>query len=233
MSFGIPLMLVVLIFVILALSIIFWKKTILYIILGITTLLSIIFVLKTTFFYYDSDAISVVKNENNVFGINIKNHQFSYEYYFSRFSCEYSEEELFDKISEQYENTFIDEQFNRIVVVSDNEIFTINSEGSNNFLCRKGTKYILSHNIHSIGLNEAELGTEFIEIPFPNDVLKRTMKLNEVDFEIECSFEHLKQYYESFTNVNIGADTIEIMLEKYKCIITVNGENAHFEIVEI
>lgn len=81
-------------------------------------------------------------------------------------------------------------------------------------------------------MSDIDINMEFLEIPFPFCAVISQGSLIDENVILRCDFEHLKQYYKDFTNVQIGENTIEIMLNKYKCIITVNGEEAHFEIVK-
>ena len=128
---------------------------------------------------------------------------------------------------------FFDEQFNQMVITKDNEICVISIEGDAGFLWRKDYIYYLSYNFVSMDLNVSSTKSEYLDIPFPETMLISNRNFVEGNMKIKCDFEQLKQYYENFTNVEIGNNTIEIMLEKYKCIITVSGEDAHFKIVEI
>ena len=233
MSLIMMLVVLVLFILLLLLSIIFKKKILLYVILCLTVITGGCYILMNTVFYYNSDSVSVSKNENESFRIEVKNHRIKYAGSDVEFGCKYSKQELYDKISKQYDNIFFDEKFNQIVVVSDNDIYTINDCGSSSFCGIKKYGYLLSRDFVSMDISDIDKNTEYLHIPFPLCAVISQGSLIEENITLRCGFAHLKQYYESFTNVNIGADTIEIMLEKYKCIITVNGENTHFEIVEI
>ena len=217
----------------LLLSIIFKKKILLYVILCLTVITGGCYILMNTVFYYNSDSVSVSKNDNESFGIEVKNHRIKYAGSDVEFSCKYSKQELYDKISKQYDNIFSDEKFDQMVIIEDNEIYIIKEDNSSAFLWNKKYIYTLFRSYVSLDLDFSEPETKSVDIPFPAMALVSNRGGIEENMKIKCDFAHLKQYYESFTNVNIGADMIEIMLEKYKCIITVNGENAHFEIVEI
>lgn len=105
------------------------KKTILYIFCGLILWAASDFIIKNTVFYYDSDTISAMNSEeSDIFSINLKNHTIYSEYDFTRFSCKDSENEILDKILKQYKNAYYDERFKQIVIINDNQIFTINRE---------------------------------------------------------------------------------------------------------
>ena len=191
------------------------------------------YILINTVFYYNFDSVGVSKNEHESFDIKVKNHQIKYAGSSVEFSCKYSKQRLFEKISKQYDNIFLDEQFNQMVIVSDNNIYTINNCGISSFWGTKEYGYILSQDYVSIDVSDFDSSIEFLHIPFPFCAVISQGSLIGEEVTLRCSFEHLKQYYADFTNVEIGDNIIEIMLEKYKCIITVSGKDAHFEIVEI
>ena len=235
MSLIMMFLLIVLFLILLLLSIIFKKKILLYVFLCMAAIIGFVFILMNTVFYFNADSIIIMKNasENGSFSIKAKNHCIRYAGTYMEFSCRYSKPKLYEEISKQYDNIFFDEQFNQVVIINDNEIYAVREHGSSDFLWLKKYNYSLLCSYVSFDLNVYSPESEYVDIPFPGIVLISNRGLIEEDMKIKCDFEHLKQYYENFTNVKIGDNTIEIMLEKYKCIITVNGENAHFEIIKI
>lgn len=228
----IPVLLILFIMIIL-LGIIFKKKIWLYIMIGVALIAGTRFLLKNTVFYFNSDTIYVDKGEYECFEIRIHNHKITYQGYSMWFSCKYSESELYHYIVEQYPAAYYDEQFNQIIIIENNEIFSINKYGKSNFLWHREDEYVLTRNFISMKTNSPILDLDFIDIPFPEKAIISDRSLIEPDMKLTCDFNHLKQYYEDFTNVEIGENTIEIMLKNYKCIMTVNGEDIHFELMEI
>lgn len=59
-------------------------------------------------------------------------------------------------------------------------------------------------------LNVSSSESEYLDIPFPETALVSNHNLVEENVILRCDFEHLKQYYKDFTNVQIGENTIEI-----------------------
>lgn len=139
----IMMFLLLVIFLILILLSFIFKKKILYVVLCLMVIVVVSYILKNTVFYYDADSISVIKNDYESFDIKVKNHQIRYAGSYVEFSCKYSKQRLFEELLKQYKNTFFDEKFNQIVVVSDNQIYTISDCGSSAFLGTKKHKYII------------------------------------------------------------------------------------------
>ena len=228
----IPVLLILFIMIIL-LGIMFKKKIWLYLIIGVAVIAGSTFILKNTVFYFNSDTIYVQKGEYESFEIKIQNHKIRYQGGTIRFSCKYSESELLRHIAEQYPAAYYDEQLNQIIIIEDNEIFSINKYGKSNFLWHREDKYALTQNYVIMEMDSPIMEMEDVYIPFPAKAIISDRALIEPDMKLTCDFNHLIKYYKEFTNVEIGENTIEIMLKNYKCIMTVNGDDIHFELTEI
>ena len=228
MSIGIIPFILLIFILLLIVGVKYKRRIVLYVAAGIAVIAGVVWILGNTLFYYNDETVSVLEGEEK-FSINIDNHNIDFEYYFSRFACKYSEEELYQKISEQYENTYYDKELQQIIIINDNQIYTISQYEKKNFAGRKEYRYTFMHN--SVRFNIESLNSEeYVDIPFPYKALESGLGAVQENEKMTCDFEHLKTYYEDFTNVEIGENTIEIMLEKYKCTITVEGTNAHFDI---
>lgn len=239
MSLGIIPFILLIFILLLIVGVKYKRRIVLYVAAGIVLIAGVVWILGNTLFYYNEDMISVqrTQQEHEKFSIQIKNHEIKYLYHSLWFSCKYSIKDLLEVVQEQYENTYFDEELNQIVIVYENELFTIcrmedifDDTVEQDFSWLKKYEYILSSNIVSFSEDLSMMESDYIDIPFPGGVLNGSCCQEERNVPINCDFEHLKTYYEDFTNVEIGENTIEIMLEKYKCTITVEGTNAHFDI---
>lgn len=204
-------------------------------------IIGIVWMLINTIFYYNDDMVSIqrTQKEHEEFKMQIKNREIKYLYNSSWFACEYSIENLLKIVQKQYDNVYLDEKFNQIVIIYDNELFAIcrmeDTFGENveeDFTWRKRYKYIINSDVVSLEEDLSEEESDYIDIPFPVRVLKGDIDRKELTVKINCDFEYLKKYYKNFTNVKIGENSIEILLEKYKCKIMVEGPNARFILEE-
>ena len=233
----IMLLVIILIFaILLAVSIKYKKKIILYVVFGIIGIVGLTWILNHTIFYYNNDKVEIERLLGNYdnFNIKIKNHKLKFNGTSVSFSCEYSMEDLFTKVKEQYNNTYIDNKFNKIVIVYDNELFTISklkdvfdSNYEPDYPWLKKYEYILSCDAVDYEDNRT---LDYIQIPFPTIALNELSLFIKEDMLIKCDFEYLKTYYKDFTNVKLEDDKIEITLNDYICTITPNGNYAHFEV---
>ena len=239
MSLGIIPFILLIFILLLIVGVKYKRRIVLYVAAGIVLIAGVVWILGNTLFYYNEDMISVqrTQQEHEKFSIQIKNHEIKYLYHSLWFSCKYSIKDLLEVVQEQYENTYFDEELNQIVIVYENELFTIcrmedifDDTVEQDFSWLKKYEYILSSNIVSFSEDLSMMESDYIDIPFPGGVLNGSCCQEERNVPITCDFEHLKIYYEDFTNVEIGENTIEIMLEIYKCTITVEGTNAYFEL---
>lgn len=239
MSLGIIPFILLIFILLLIVGVKYKRRIVLYVAAGIAVIAGVVWILGNTLFYYNEDMISVqrTQQEHEKFRIQIKNHEIKYLYHSLWFSCKYSIKDLLEVIQEQYENTYFDEELNQIVIVYENELFTIcrmedifDDTVEQDFSWLKKYEYILSSNIVSFSEDLSMMESDYVDIPFPYKALESGLGAVQENEKMTCDFEHLKTYYEDFTNVEIGENTIEIMLEKYKCTITVEGTNAHFDI---
>lgn len=234
------LLIIILIFaMLLAISIKYKKKIILYVVFGIIGIVGLTWILNHTIFYYNNDKVEIERLLGNYdnFNIKIKNHKLKFNGTSVSFSCEYSMEDLFTKVKEQYNNTYIDNKFNKIVIVYDNELFTISklkdvfdSNYEPDYPWLKKYEYILSCKFIDYEEKTDTIESNYISIPFPTFVLDESVGTIKEDMLIKCDFEYLKTYYKDFTNVKLEDDKIEITLNDYICTITPNGNYAHFEV---
>ena len=241
MALGIALLILFVFVILFFVSIKYKKRIFLYLAIGVLIIIGIVWILSNTLFYYNDDMVSIqrTQKEHEEFNLQIKNKEIKYFYNSSWFACEYSIEDLLKIVQKQYDNVYYDEKFNQIVVVYENELFTIcrmedifeeNVEGD--FAWRKKYEYIFSSDIVSLEEELSEEETSYIDIPFPVRVLNGNINKEELKAIINCDFEYLKKYYENFTNVEFGENLIEIRLEKYKCNIILDGTNVQFILQE-
>ena len=110
------------------------------------------------------------------------------------------------------------------------DVFDKNVE--EDFVRRKKYEYIFSSDTVSLEEELSEGKSNYIDIPFPVRVLNGNVDIEERKAIINCDFEYLKSYYEDFTNVEFRENIIEVKLEKYKCNISLEGENVQFILEE-
>ena len=229
------LLIIILIFaMLLAISIKYKKKIILYVVFGIIGIVGLTWILNHTIFYYNNDKVEVERLLGNYdnFSIKIKSHKIKFNGRSVSFSCEYSMDDLLTKVKEQYSNAYMDDKFNEIVIVYDNELFTIcymedSTDNNSNYLWFKRYEYILSCDAVDYEDNRT---LDYIQIPFPTIALNELSLFIKEDMLIKCDFEYLKTYYKDFTNVKLEDNKIEITINNYIFTITPNGNYAHFEV---
>ncbi len=236
----IMLLVIILIFaILLAVSIKYKKKIILYVVFGIVGIVGLTWILNHTIFYYNNDKVEIERLLGNYdnFNIKIKNHKIKFNGTSVSFSCEYSMEDLFTKVREQYSNAYMDDKFHEIVIVYDNELFTISklkdvfdSNYEPDYPWLKKYEYILSSDAIDFEDKIDNRTLDYIQIPFPTIALNESSLLIKEDMLIRCDFEYLKTYYKDFKNVKLEDNKIEITLNNYICTITPNGNYAHFEV---
>ncbi len=234
----IMLLIIILIFaMLLAISIKYKKKIILYVVFGIIGIAGLTWILNHTIFYYNNDKVEIERLLGNYdnFNIKIKSHKIKFNGTAVSFSCEYSIDDLLTKIKEQYSNAYIDDKFHEIVIVYDNELFTIcyredNSDKDADYLWFKRYEYILSSDAIDFEDKIDNRTLDYIQIPFPTIALNESSLLIKEDMLIRCDFEYLKTYYKDFTNVKLEDNKIEITINNYIFTITPNGNYAHFEV---
>lgn len=197
----------------------------LIIVLCIMLLAGFGFILYNTLLYNNQKVVSVYNSEDKEFSIQINHHKIQYEYQFMQFSSDFSQDELMKKIKAQFPTAFFDEYLKQIVIISDDNIYTIKNYENSSFLWSKRYKYILSCNAVSIN----SLETEDIQVPFPIEALDESVDVYSDKMKVDCSFDVLKKYYEYFSNVKIASNTIEIQSNKKKYIITYNNQMVYFE----
>lgn len=241
MALGIILLILFVFIMLLVVGIKYKKRIILYLGTVVLITIGIVWMLSNTIFYYNDDMVSIqrTQKEHEEFNLQIKNKEIKYFYNSSWFACEYSIEDLLKIVQKQFDNVYLDEKFNQIVIIYDNELFAIcrmeDIFGENveeDFTWRKRYEYIISSDVVSLEEDLSGEESNYIDIPFPVRVLKGDIDRKELTVMINCDFEYLKNYYENFTNVKIGENSIEILLEKYKCKIMVEGPNARFILEE-
>lgn len=231
------LLIIILIFaILLAVSIKYKKKIILYVVFGIIGIVGLTWILNHTIFYYNNDKVEVERLLGNYdnFSIKIKSHKIKFNGRSVSFSCEYSMDDLLTKVKEQYSNAYMDDKFNEIVIVYDNELFTISklkdvfdSNYEPDYPWLKKYEYILSCDAVDYEDNRT---LDYIQIPFPTIALNELSLFIKEDMLIKCDFEYLKTYYKDFTNVKLEDNKIEITINSYIFTITPNGNYAHFEV---
>lgn len=121
------------------------------------------------------------------------------------------EEDLFEKITNQYETTF-NEEDKYLTIVYENSFFTLEKVGEGWFPFKKNYKYRLSQGILGI-----KVDNETVAFPFPSfcvdtNTLKITHKID------------LNKYYEYIENAEIFEDRIEVTVDKYQLIIQTDGD---------
>lgn len=231
------LLVIILIFaMLLAISIKYKKKMILYVVFGIIGIVGLTWILNHTIFYYNNDKVEIERLLGNYdnFSIKIKSHKIKFNGRSVSFSCEYSMDDLLTKVKEQYSNAYMDDKFNEIVIVYDNELFTISklkdvfdSNYEPDYPWLKKYEYILSCDAVDYEDNRT---LDYIQIPFPTIALNELSLFIKEDMLIKCDFEYLKTYYKDFTNVKLEDNKIEITINSYIFTITPNGNYAHFEV---
>lgn len=124
-----------------------------------------------------------------------------------KFQVKKSIEELFSIVKNQYSNASLKD--GQISIFKGNHYYKIK------LLENKGKKNMYELYADYIVLRDSSLD-KFYDIPFPSDVVD-DMRIDKVQFSVDCDFNYLKDYYKEFTNVTI--EDSKITIDDYKKLI--------------
>ena len=139
------------------------------------------------------------------------------------FSSKYDEEELFDEISSQYDNVFL-ENNDYIMIVYEDGIYSVKKTGEKNSFFQKQYNYKLSRENVYVRSNEDE--ENYIRIPFPTF----SIGANRIEHDDEKIIYDVdwKKYYEHIKSAEILEDKIEIRADGHTVELEFDGGVVRF-----
>lgn len=170
-------------------------------------------------FYNNSETVTIKTAEENDFTIKIENHLLKYEYHYAQFSSKFSEDEVVDILSSQYENVFYDSELKQIAFSYQNQIYTIENYEHSYFLWNVRNKYMFRNNTIDLSID-----SENHQIPIPLNAIDDSVEVYSKQMKLKCNFDILKAYYENFDNVKIDENQILLMYDGYHILLTVSQE---------
>ena len=210
------MLLILLVIVVIISGVICFKKN-----KGLTFVISVLVIILISGAIYllnfYENHISVKSLNNKNFTINIKNHRQKYEYYYEDFSCNYSFDELFKKVQDEYNAKMYNNTTKEIAIVYDNNIYTIADNGESNLKWMGMYNYKLLNNVVSIDIK----GSNY-DIPFPVNTIDSSVEVYSKTLKVNCDFQIIKDYYSNFSNVNFSDNTISFSVDGLKYDIVYN-----------
>ena len=176
--------------------------------------------------YYNDDIYVLNADEDGTqFDLKLKVHKDLFDGSYVDFSSKYDEEELFDEISSQYDNVFL-ENNDYIIIVYEDRIYSVKKTGEKNSFFQKKYSYELSREDVYVRLNEDE--QNYIQIPFPSFAVESNRIENE-DEKIVYDVDW-KRYYEHIKSAEILEDKIEIQADGHTVELQFDDSKVLFEI---
>ena len=179
-------------------------------------------------YFYDNEKkveIHTSTEGDSTFVLPIKNHKLKYEYTYTSFSTEMELEKIADEIKKTNPADNVELSTEGIKIIQNNHVVTIRQQKESKFLWKRRYEY----NMMAEFLNLTFSQNCTISIPFPTDYLEIEGSYKKV-MNISCDMEKLKKFYEHFTNVDMGGNSILLKMESGQTIkITLEGQKVKFE----
>lgn len=178
--------------------------------------------LLNTVFYYNQNIVEIrTSSEDNSdeFALKVDSRKRRYEYLYTEFSTSSTLKDLTELIRKTYPEDKVSVGDNTVTIVHNNHVISLKEEGKERFLWQSRNVFLLKSRCFNLRFSD----NDSVSIPFPTEYLDVEGAYSK-KMKLKCDIAELIKFYEGFTNVEFGDNTIILKQDKPILMTVENGE---------